>query len=72
MSEAYPYSGVRGKWMKTVLFLFAIVLAGCTKVSEEELKAKIDACSAAGMNYTYLKDYKGDPYDVMCVARRLR
>lgn len=58
--------------MKTVLFLFAIVLAGCTKVSEEELKAKIDACSAAGMNYTYLKDYKGDPYDVMCVARRLR
>lgn len=58
--------------MKTFLFLFAIALAGCTKVSEEELKAKIDACSAAGMNYTYLKDYKGDPYDVMCVARRLR
>ncbi len=58
--------------MRIVLFVFVALLAGCTKVSEEELKVKIDACSAAGMNYTYLRDYKGQPYDVMCVAKRLR
>ncbi len=58
--------------MRIILFVFVTLLAGCTKVSEEELKAKIDACSAAGMNYTYLSDYKGQPYDVMCVAKRLR
>jgi hypothetical protein len=58
--------------MRIMPFLFVVLLAGCTKVSEEELKIKIDACSAAGMNYTYLRDYKGQPYDVMCVAKRLR
>jgi len=55
----------------TFLLLFAL-LAGCTKVSEAELKEKIDACSAAGMNYTYLNDWRGNPYEVMCVAKRLR
>ena len=58
--------------MKIMLFLVVTLLAGCTKVSEEELKIKIDTCSAAGMNYTYLRDYKDQPYDVMCVAKRLR
>lgn len=53
-------------------FLFVALLAGCTKISEEELKNKIDACSASDMNYTYLRDYTGQPYDVMCVAKRLR
>lgn len=58
--------------MKIVLFLIFTILAGCSKVSDAELKVKIDACTAAGMNYTYMKDYKGEPYDVMCVAKRLR
>jgi hypothetical protein len=46
--------------------------AGCTKVSEEELQVKIDKCTAADMNYSYLRDFKGDPYEVMCVSKRLR
>lgn len=58
--------------MKIPSFLLLTLLAGCTKVSEEELKTKVDACTAAGMNYTYLSDYRGKPYDVMCVAKRLR
>lgn len=58
--------------MRITLFLLLVILTGCTKVSEEELQAKVDACTAAGMNYTYLKDYRGNPYDVMCVAKRLR
>ena len=58
--------------MRIILFLLLTLLAGCIKVSEEELKAKIDACTAAGMNYTYLRDFRGNPYDVMCVAKRLR
>lgn len=47
-------------------------VTGCTKVSEEELQVKVDKCSSAGMNYTYMRDFKGDPYDVMCVPKRLR
>ena len=58
--------------MKITLLFLLVLLAGCTKVSEEELNAKINACTAAGMNYTYLNDYRGNPYDVMCVAKRLR
>jgi len=58
--------------MRIALLFSLVLLAGCTKVSEEELKAKINACTAVGMDYTYLKDYRGKPYDVMCVARRLR
>jgi len=58
--------------MKIAPFLLLILLAGCTKVSEQELNTKIDACTAAGMDYTYLRDFRGNPYDVMCVARRLR
>ena len=58
--------------MRIVLFLLLTLLAGCIKVSEEELKVKIDACTAAGMNYTYLNDFRGNLYEVMCVAKRLR
>lgn len=58
--------------MRIAFFLWFALLAGCTKVSEAELQVKINACSAAGMNYTYLKDWRGNPYDVMCVAKRLR
>ena len=58
--------------MKIALFLLLTFLTACTKINEEELKTKIDACTAAGMNYTYLRDYRGNPYDVMCVAKRLR
>lgn len=47
-------------------------LTACTKVSEEELQAKIDKCTSAGMNYTYLRDFRGEPYEVMCVSKRLR
>jgi hypothetical protein len=58
--------------MKISIFLLLTLLAGCNKVSEGELNAKIDACTAAGMNYTYLNDFRGKPYDVMCVSKRLR
>lgn len=57
--------------MRWLLFLL-VLTAGCTKVNEGELKAKIDKCTAANMDYTYLKDFRGNPYDVMCVAKRLR
>lgn len=57
--------------MRIVILLLLALLAGCSKVSDAELKAKINACSAAGMNYTYLTDFRGEPYDVMCVAKRL-
>jgi hypothetical protein len=50
----------------------AASVTGCTKTREEDLQAKIDKCTAAGMNYTYLRDFKGDPYEVMCVPKRLR
>ncbi len=58
--------------MKIALFILLTLLSGCSKVSEEELKSKVEACTAVGMNYTYLNDYRGNPYDVMCVAKRLR
>lgn len=58
--------------MKFYFMVLLFFLAACAKTSEEELNRKINACSAAGMDYTYLRDYKGEPYDVMCVARRLR
>ena len=58
--------------MRILLFILLTLLVGCTKVSDEELKAKSDACTAAGMNFTYLRDFRGNPYDVMCVAKRLR
>ena len=56
----------------TCMALWALSLAGCSKVSEEELQSKIDKCTEAGMNYSYLRDFKGDPYEVMCVSKRLR
>lgn len=60
--------------MRNVLLLIVVALAAtaCSKVSDEEIQAKVDKCTAAGMNYTYLKDFRGKPYDVMCVSKRLR
>jgi len=48
------------------------LLTACEKTDETVLKAKIDKCTEAGMNYTYMLDFRGNPYDVMCVAKRLR
>lgn len=58
----------------SIVYMACCVCAAtaCTITPEEELQAKIDKCTAAGMNYTYLRDYKGDPYEVMCVPKRLR
>lgn len=60
--------------MRNVLLLISVALlaTACSNLSDEEIKAKIDKCTAAGMNYTYLKDFRGKPYDVMCVSKRLR
>lgn len=63
--------------MRLHVFIFFVVccvssVTGCDKVSEEELQTKIDRCTAADMNYTYLRDFSGEPYEVMCVSKRLR
>lgn len=58
--------------MRIAFLLLFIMLSGCTKVTDEELQVKINACTAAGMNYTYLNDWRGKPFDVMCVARRAK
>ncbi|MDD2541366.1 MAG: hypothetical protein PHH28_10050 [Desulfuromonadaceae bacterium] len=49
--------------------LFVVSLSACSNVSQEELDAKINKCTAAGMEYTYMKDFRGKPYDVICVRR---
>ena len=58
--------------MRQLFLLISIILlvVGCNKVSNEEIRTKVDKCTAAGMNYTYLKDFRGKPYDVMCVSKR--
>jgi uncharacterized protein YceK len=56
--------------MKLLLLLLIIMsFFGCSSVSQEELDAKINKCTEAGMEYTYMKDYRGNPYDVTCVRR---
>ena len=56
--------------MKTlVLVLFVVLLAGCSNISQEELNAKISKCTAEDMEYTYMKDFRGKPYDVVCVRK---
>ena len=50
-----------------MLLLLVMLLVGCSNVSQEELDAKIQKCTAAGMEYTYMKDFRGKPYDVTCV-----
>jgi uncharacterized protein YceK len=52
-----------------ILSLFVMLLVGCSNVSQEELNAKIQKCTAADMEYTYMKDFRGKPYDVTCVRR---
>ena len=53
----------------SILLLIVASLFGCSKVSQEELDAKIQKCTEAGMLYTYMKDFRGKPYDVTCVRR---
>ncbi len=56
--------------MKLLLLLLIVMsLYGCSNVSQEELDAKINKCTVAGMEYTYMKDFRGKPYDVVCVRR---
>lgn len=56
--------------MKSLLLLFiAASLLGCSKVSQEELDAKINKCTEAGMEYTYMKDFRGKNDDVICVRK---
>lgn len=58
--------------MKIIGVVLLVLVAGCSKTDENELQSKIAACTAAQMDYTYLRDFKGQPYDVMCVAKRVR
>ncbi len=54
--------------MKMLILLPLVSLfAGCSNVSQAELDAKISKCCAAGMAYTYMNDFRGKPYDVVCV-----
>ena len=52
----------------SVLFVF-FLLAGCSNVTQEELNAKISKCTEANMEFTYMKDSAGKPYDVVCVRK---
>ncbi len=49
-----------------ILLPLVLLLAGCSNVSQAELDAKISKCTAAGMGYTYMNDFRGKPYDVVC------
>jgi hypothetical protein len=53
--------------MRYLLLLLVVLICACSNVSQEELDAKINKCNAAGMDYTYMKDFRGKPYDVTCV-----
>ena len=55
--------------MRWPLLLCTVILFGCSNISQEELDAKINKCTAAGMGYTYMKDFRGKPYDVTCVRK---
>jgi hypothetical protein len=56
--------------VKNFIFLLSVLLfAGCSNVSQEELDAKIKKCTEADMAYTYMKDFRGKPYDVVCVRK---
>jgi hypothetical protein len=62
--------------MRRYFSIFCLVcsvfsVTGCSNVSEEELQEKINKCTDAGMNYTYLRDFRGEAYEVMCVSKRL-
>ena len=52
-----------------VVLVVALLLGACSNVSQEELDAKINKCTEAGMGYTYMKDFRGKPYDVTCVRK---
>lgn len=55
--------------MRYLIILPIALLCGCSNVSQEELDAKIDKCTQADMEYTYMKDFRGKPYDVTCVRK---
>jgi len=44
-------------------------LAGCSSLSQDEVNAKIYKCTAADMEYTIMKDFRGKPVDVICVRK---
>lgn len=55
--------------MKLLLLSLLVLLCACSNVSQEELDAKINKCTQAGMEYTYMKDFRGKAYDVTCVRK---
>jgi uncharacterized protein YceK len=55
--------------MKLLVLLVVCMIAGCANVSQEELNAKVNKCKEAGMEFTYMKDSAGNPYDVVCVRK---
>ena len=55
--------------MKLLLLIALTALFGCSNVSQDKLNAKINKCTEAGMEYTYMNDFRGKPYDVTCVRK---
>jgi PBP1b-binding outer membrane lipoprotein LpoB len=55
--------------MNSLILLIVFLIAGCSSPTQEELNAKINKCTEAKMEFTYLKDYKGKPVDVICVRK---
>jgi hypothetical protein len=55
--------------MKLLFVLLIVSLSGCSSPTQEELNDKINKCSEAQMEFTYLRDYNGKPVDVVCVRK---
>jgi hypothetical protein len=57
--------------MKILFLPLFFLIVACSNVSQEELNAKINKCAESNMEFTYLKDYRGNPVDVVCVRKHL-
>ena len=55
--------------MRLLLLLLIMPLAGCSGLSQDEINDKVGKCTAADMEYTIMKDFRGKPVDVICVRK---
>jgi uncharacterized protein YceK len=55
--------------MKILLLLIMVTLVGCSSLTQDEVNEKIGKCTAANMEYTIMKDFRGKPIEVVCVRK---